>query len=334
MTIAGFHSQHLISRVSRPTGAATPAPSAPTTASTLQLTAVATLGPVMLASAYLLITLLPPAPLWQAVTRVLPAGAVLLALHPALPHGIWWWRSLVLGTLNFGSFFALQAYSLSVMPGGISATIAAMQTVVVPMAATLLLGERLRPIQLVAAPIGVFGVALLVLRGSASLHGPGVAAAALMALCVAGGMLLTRLWHAPAGVHHVTATAWQMMAGGLILLPAAVLIEGPMPPSMTATEWVITGWLAFGATAVPFVAVFGAMHHGLPATVVSRVMLLCPLLVSVGDWLIYRHSLTLVQAVGAALVLMSVVAVCSRFPGRMIVGSAPRIPVPRSPHAH
>jgi probable blue pigment (indigoidine) exporter len=287
----------------------------------------------MLASAYLLITILPPAPLWQAVTRVLPAGAVLLALHPALPHGSWWWRSLVLGTLNFGSFFALQAYSLSVLQGGISATIAAMQTVVVPVAAALLLGERLRPIQLAAAPVGVFGVALLVLRGSGTLHGPGVAAAALMALCVAGGMLLTRLWHVPAGVHHVTATAWQMLAGGLLLLPAALLIEGPMP-SMTVTEWMVTGWLTFGATAVPFVAVFGAMHHGLPATVVSRVMLLCPLLVAVGDWLFYRHSLTLVQLAGAALVILSVAAVCSRRDGRMVAGWAPRIPAPRSPHAH
>lgn len=328
MTVADLSSQQPILRASLPAGAIPTAAAPPTrlvptaaapptrlvtptaAAPPTRLVATATTGPVLLASAYLLITTLPSAPLWNAVTRVLPAGALLLALRPMLPRGVWWWRSLVLGTLNFAGFFALQAYALRALPGGITATIAAMQTIVVPLGAALVLGERLRPSQLAAAPVGVFGVGMLVLRGNEVPHGPGVAAAGLMALCTAAGMLLTRLWRAPDGVHHVTTTAWQMIAGGLLLLPLAPLVEGPLP-AMGASDWLVTAWLAFGATALPFVAMFGAMHHGLRATVVSRLMLLCPLLVALGDWLIYGNGLTRTQFAGALLVMASIIAVCS-----------------------
>lgn len=327
MTVADLSRQQPITRLSVPAGSIPSTAAAPPP----QLVAVATVGPVLLASAYLLITTLPTAPLWNAVTRVLPAGLLLFALHPMLPRGVWWWRSMVLGTLNFAGFFVLQAYALRALPGGITATIAAMQTVVVPLGAAMVLGERLRPSQLAAAPVGVFGVGMLVLRGNEVPYGPGVAAAALMALCTAGGMLLTRLWRAPAGVHHVTTTAWQMLAGGLLLLPLAPLVEGSLPP-MSTTDWLVTAWLAFGATALPFVAMFGAMHHGLRATVVSRLMLLCPLLVTVGDWLIYRNGLTQTQFAGALLVMASIIAVCSPQTGvrpRWLSGvDSPRLRLP------
>ncbi len=48
-------------------------------------------------------TYLPPdRPLFGATVRALPFGLLMLALRRQLPQGIWWWRSLVLGTLNIG----------------------------------------------------------------------------------------------------------------------------------------------------------------------------------------------------------------------------------------
>ena len=47
------------------------------------------------------------APLWSAALRALPAGVLLLAIARRLPGGSWWWRSLVLGLLNFAAFFVL-----------------------------------------------------------------------------------------------------------------------------------------------------------------------------------------------------------------------------------
>lgn len=281
----------------------------PSTSSTRSLLALAAAGPILLASAYVLTAQLPAMPLWNAVTRVLPAGLLLLAIHPSLPSGMWWHRSLLLGLLNFGGFFALQAFSLHRIPGGVAATVAAMQTLLVPLGATALLGDRFRWPQLVAACAGVVGIALLVLRGSDDLDPPGVAAAALLAVLTATGMLLTRRWGLPTGVHHTTATAWQMLAGGMLLLPASVIVEG-MPPAMTAAGWSVTAWIAVGGTALAFAIIFGAMHHGLAPVSVSRLMLLCPLVATAAGWIAYRQTLTPPQLLGAALVLTSIAAVC------------------------
>lgn len=278
-----------------------------------RLALIASAGPLLLASAYVLTELLPSSPLWNAAMRIVPAGLLLLAVHPRRPTGPWWWRSLVLGGLNFGAFCALQAFSLHRLPGGTVATIAAMQTLLVPVGAAAILGDRLRASQLATAGAGVFGIALLVLRGTDDLNATGITAAALLAVCSASGMVLTRRWGLPDGVHYITTTAWQMLAGGMVLLPVAFAVEGT-PPPMTATEWTVTAWLALAATAVAFTAVFGALHQGLPATSVSRLMLLCPLAATAAGWIVYRQTLTSLQLVGAALVVLSVAAACSRRP--------------------
>jgi hypothetical protein len=69
-----------------------------------------------------------------------------------------------------------------------------------------------------------------VLRGADHLDAIGIAAAAGTAVCNTLGLLLTRRWARPDGVHHLTVTGWQMTAGGLLLLPAAVITEGAVPP--------------------------------------------------------------------------------------------------------
>lgn len=57
---------------------------------------------------YVTATFLPPdRPLFGAAHRALPVGLVLLLHGRRLPRGPWWWKALVLGTLNIGAFFAL-----------------------------------------------------------------------------------------------------------------------------------------------------------------------------------------------------------------------------------
>jgi hypothetical protein len=71
--------------------------------------AVTALAPAIWGTTYLVTSeLLPPdRPLLAAVVRALPAGILLTALTRQFPRGDWWWRALVLGTLNIGAFFAL-----------------------------------------------------------------------------------------------------------------------------------------------------------------------------------------------------------------------------------
>jgi probable blue pigment (indigoidine) exporter len=234
----------------------------------------------------------------ERVERVVPAGVALLLLRPALPRGRWWARSLVLGMLNFGAFFALQALASHRLPGAVVSTITAAQTLLVPALATLF-GERIAPRQVGAAFLGVLGVALLVLRGGQRLDGVGITAAVVLTCFAALGLLLTRL---PARTHHFSTTAWQMLAGGVTLLPLTVLMEGA-PPAMTSEQAVAGAWLALAATAAAFALFFGGLHRGIPSTMVSRLALLSPVVATALGWMLAGETLRPVQFIGIILVL-------------------------------
>lgn len=269
-------------------------------------TLIAAAGPLLFATAWVLTIYLPPVPLWNAAMRILPAGLVLLAIRPALPVGSWWTRSLMLGALNFGAFFACQAAAVHRIPVGVAATIAAMQTILVSFGATVA-GERLRASHLVYAAAGITGIGLMVLRGTDHLDAVGVAAAAGTAVSAALGMLLTRRWGLPPGVHHSTATAWQMLGGAALIAPMALILEG-WPPPLSGSAITVTAWLALAATALAFWTLFGALHSGVTAVTVSRLMLLGPLMATSSSWLLVGQALTPIQVLGAALVLIPVVA--------------------------
>ena len=108
--------------------------------------ALAALAPIAWGSGYYVTeTFLPPdRPLFGAMVRALPFGLLLLALRPRLPKGIWWWRALVLGTLNIGAFFVLIFIAAYRLPGGTAATLTATAPIMVMLVAWGLIGERPR----------------------------------------------------------------------------------------------------------------------------------------------------------------------------------------------
>ncbi|WP_433520588.1 EamA family transporter [Nocardia pseudovaccinii] len=261
----------------------------------------AAVGPCLFGTAFLATACLPSTPVWNAVYRVLPAGVLLIALCPALPRGVWWMRSILLGALNFGGFFALQALAAHRLPGAVVATISAAQCLVVPMLLTVL-GQRVGSRDFWVPPIGLAGVALLVLEGEAAFDTLGVGASAWLAILSATGMVLTRRWGAPPGVHPLGATAWQMIAGGLLLLPIAAVVDGA-PPRLSIGQLSATIWLSAGATALAFALFFGGLYRGVPATTASRLMLLAPVVATTLGWTIAHQSLRPAQLAGILLVL-------------------------------
>lgn len=143
--------------------------------SDLLLTAIA---PAIWGSTYLVTTELLPAgyPLTVAMLRALPAGLLLLAIVRRLPDGIWWPRSLVLGALNFSIFWWMLFISAYRLPGGVAATVGAIQPLIVIVLARLLLGSPIRGLSVIAAIAGIAGVALLILTPQATLDPIGIAA--------------------------------------------------------------------------------------------------------------------------------------------------------------
>jgi probable blue pigment (indigoidine) exporter len=264
------------------------------------------LGPAIWGSTYLVTTEMLPedAPLLAATVRALPAGLILLAIGRVLPSGQWWWRSLVLGTLNIGAFFYLLFVSAYLLPGGVAALVIAMQPMLVLLLGSLLLRERIRLIHFTACVLGFAGVALLVLRSDTTLHAGGIAAALAGAVCMAVGIVLTKRWGRPDGVGLLDFTGWQLAAGGLVLLPMLLAFEG-LPASVNGTNLLGFGYLSILGAVFSYAVWFRGIER-LPALAVSFLALASPLVATGLGWVALDESLTLLQLLGAAIIIGAV----------------------------
>jgi probable blue pigment (indigoidine) exporter len=268
--------------------------------------AVTAIAPALWGTTYVVTTeLLPPGrPLLAAALRALPAGVVLVAGTRKLPQGSWWWRSAVLGTLNFAVFFSLLFTAAYRLPGGVAATVGAVQPLVVMALAVAVIGERAVAKKVAAGFAGLAGVALLVLDGSARLDAVGIVAALAGAVSMATGTVLVQRWGRPVGA--LPFAGWQLTAGGMLLLPLALVIEGP-PGSMTFGNVTGFGYLAAVGGALAYTLWFRGIER-LGARNVTFLSLLSPV-VATTIGVIAGDRLTAVQIIGAVAVVASIVAV-------------------------
>lgn len=290
----------------------------------LLLTAVA---PCAWGTTYLVTSeLLPPdRPLLAAALRSLPAGVLLVILVRRLPVGSWWWRAGVLGVLNIGVFFALLFIAAYRLPGGVAATIGAVQPLLVAVLASGWIGEKLTPAKLAAGLTGLIGVAVLVLQAQARLDLLGVIAALAGAIAMACGVVLTKKWGRPDTL--LATTSWQLVAGGLLLAPIALLVEGP-PPALSLPN--IAGYLYLGVigTVLAYTLWFRGIHL-LPASTTAILGLLSPLVATLAGWALLDQTLTPGQLIGAIIVLGTLILSTLRPPHRTTT-----IPQPASPQIY
>lgn len=267
----------------------------------LRLVAMTALAPMAWGTTYAVTTeLLPPGrPLLAATLRALPAGLALVVITRHRPPAGWWGKLFVLGTLNIGAFFALLFVAADLLPGGVAATLGAIQPLLAAGLGALVLGERVQRRSLVAGAMGIAGVALLVLRSSAGLDPVGVAAGLAGAATMATGVVLTKRWDRPMPL--LATTGWQLVMGGLVLAPLMLAIEGP-PPTPTGTNLAGHLWLAVVGTGIAYSLWFRGVE-GLPVQRLSLLGLLSPLVATAVGWLVLDQALTVGQAAGALLVL-------------------------------
>jgi probable blue pigment (indigoidine) exporter len=221
---------------------------------TIALTAV---PPVVWGSTYAVTQLWLPAerPFFAAAARVLPAGLLLLLWVRRLPRGRWWGRSLVLGGLNHGLFFGLLYLAAFRLPSGLASTLTALSPLVVMAMAFLVIGERQPRVTVLAALVGVAGVVTLVWQNdrAGSVDPVGVAAAVGAVVSSALGFVLVKRWSPPDDV--LVTTSWQLVAGGLPLLPVAALVEGA-PPALSGSALAALLYLGLVGSALGYVLWF------------------------------------------------------------------------------
>jgi len=272
---------------------------------TVLLTALA---PVSWGTTYAVTTELLPAdrPLFTALARALPAGLLLLAVTRVLPRGAWWGKAAVLGALNIGAFFPLLFLSAYRLPGGMAAVVGSVGPLFVVGLSAVLLGQRPTGRALLAGAVAAFGVSLVVLRAAGALDPVGVLAALASTASMSTGTVLTKRWGRPEGVGPLALTGWQLTAGGLIVAPPALLVEGA-PPALDARAIGGYLYLALANTAVAYWLWFRGIGR-LTATQVTFLGPLSPLTAAIVGWAALGQALTPLQLAGMALAFGATVA--------------------------
>lgn len=262
------------------------------------------LAPAVWGSTYLVTTEALPEgyPITLAALRALPAGLLLLAVTRCLPPRAWLGRTCLLGSFNFALFWVLLFVAAYRLPGGVAATLGSLQAMIVIFMARGWLGTPIRAWAVIAAAVGVLGVALLLVSPEARLDSIGIAAGAGGAASMAAGTVLSRKWQPP--VSALSFTAWQLTAGGLILLPLALITEPPLP-SLTATNVAGLVWLGLIGAAATYALWFRGVARIEPGAV-AMLGMMSPVTAVILGWVWLGQSLSLVQFLGAVIVLGSV----------------------------
>ncbi|MEV7790715.1 EamA family transporter [Streptomyces sp. NPDC087512] len=272
------------------------------------LIALTALAPISWGTTYAVTTEFLPAdrPLFTGLMRALPAGLLLLALARVLPRGVWWGKAAVLGALNIGAFFPLLFLSAYRLPGGMAAVVGSVGPLFVVGLSALLLGQRPTARSVVTGVVAAFGVSLVVLKAAGALDPLGVLAALASTASMSFGTVLTKRWGRPDGVGPLALTGWQLTAGGLLIAPLALLVEGA-PPALDGPAIGGYLYLALANTAVAYWLWFRGMGR-LSATQVTFLGPLSPLTAAVVGWAALGQALTPVQLAGMALAFGATVA--------------------------
>ena len=289
--------------------------------SRVTLTLQTAIAPIAWGTSYWIITeLLPPErPLLAAAGRALPAGIALALITRRLPPPGWRLRLLALGVLNIGAFFVLLFIGAERLPGGVAATTGALGPLIVMLLGWPVLGIRPTTWGIACAVGGVIGVAMLVLGPEAALDPVGLLAATGGTVCFSSAIVLARRFGQPP-IPLLAFTAWQLIIGGLIVVPLALAFEG-VPPTPTDRNLLGFGVIGLIGTAAAYALWFRGIPR-LPASAVAFLTLLSPCVATAIGWLALDQSLTAVQLLGAVVVGGSVIA------GQRVSRPAPVRPEP------
>lgn len=245
-------------------------------------------------------TMLTPDPWFTAAVRALLGALPLLLLSRELPPAHFWPRLIVLGSLNAGLFFSLLFIAAFRLPGGVAGTFQALSPLFSAVLVWPLLGQRPTVLGIVSLAVGVFGVALVVLKSSAALDPLGIAAALGCALSIALGGVLLQKWRQPMTL--TGFTAWQLMIAGVELSVVAVML-GDIPASLTPMNGLGLAIVAFALTSLPFVLWFRAIK-GEGAAGVAPFLLLTPIVAFALDTLIRNIVPSPLQGLGVLFVII------------------------------
>ncbi|EPF1955860.1 EamA family transporter [Klebsiella aerogenes] len=265
------------------------------------------LAPAIWGTTYIVTSqFLPPdRPFIAALLRVLPAGIALLLWSRQFPQRGEWWKLIITGILNIGAFQALLFIAAYRLPGGLAAVIGAIQPLLVMLLAWCVDRQRSPWLAVVSACAGIIGMAMLLLSPRTVLDSLGIGAAFLGAVSMALGTWLSRRWALSLPV--VAMTGWQLLIGGIVLLPIALLVG---PPLLNITLLQAAGyvWLCVAGAMLAYGLWFRGISRLSPVAV-SAMSLLSPVTAVLLGWIFLGQKIEGMALAGLIVVLASVLSI-------------------------
>lgn len=275
-----------------------------TTMHSLRDVLMTALAPIIWGSTYIVTTeFLPPdRPFTAALIRVLPAGLLLLLLTRRLLQVSEWGRLIILGMLNIGLFQGLLFVAAYRLPGGLAAVVGALQPLLIMILIWAVDKRAPAQITLWAAIAGVVGMAILLMSPHTVFDPIGILAALLSAVSMATGVWLTRSWHIHLPVFALTG--WQLLIGGVILIPIAYWQDAPLPV-LTLSQWIAYAYLCLAGALLAYAVWFRGVTI-LPMVAVVSLGLLSPITAVLLGWVFLSQAITGVSLIGLLIVLISI----------------------------
>lgn len=228
-------------------------------------------------------------------------------------------QALCLFSCNFLCFYKAAAY----VPSGLISVIFSLATVYNAVNARLFFGDRITPRALLAAGLGASG--LLVLFGpdifvsfdAETLKGVGLAA--LGTLFFSFGNMVSRR-NSAAGLAPVTANAWGMTYGALILLALVALTGTPLIAPPDSRYVAALAYLAVIGSVIGFTTYLMLVAH-IGSARAAYATVLFPIVALTLSSVFESYHWTLTSLIGLALTLA----------GNAVIFSGPKVSAPVSP---
>lgn len=274
-------------------------------ANRLSLTLTTALAPLIWGTTYLITTQLLPMgyPFHAALFRILPAGILIILWTRELPEQHAWLKLLILGFLNMGFFQAMLFIAAYRLPGGLAATLTSTQTIML-LVILLMTGNPPKKVAWIYAVLGSVGIALLVLSPQQYFDTVGVIAALAGTASTALGIYWTKSWQIKLSL--LSFTGWQLIMGGVFLLPIAVCFEQELP-QLSAKNMFGYGYLCIGAI-LAYILYFRGIK-ALSPIIVSSLGLLSPVCAFLLGWVFLGQNLTGKSFCGLILVFISIIGI-------------------------
>lgn len=246
-------------------------------------------------------------PLWGAGLRFALAAAAFVAIALATrrpwPRGRLLGRTVTLGLLNFGVFFALMYWALLHVTAGVATIVLATVPLMTLLLAVAQRLERFRPRALVGAVAAMLGIGWLAFSPS-DLALPPLPLLALVAaaLSVGQSMILSKRVSA----NHPAVTNAVAMSTGSVLLLAASRVAGETWawPSLPVARWALLYLVVFGSVAL-FALTLLLIRRWSPSAT-SYAFVVIPVVTLLLESALAGVPITASALVGAAIVLVGV----------------------------